>query len=143
MKKFLLPCLLFLFSAIAIGQTVITDETINAGETYTMSAGTEYVLDGYVYVEEGATLIIEPGVVVRMSALPSSLADLTSALVITRGAKIMAEGTAEQPIIFTSDLDDLSISTELTARDNNTWGCLLYTSPSPRDQRGSRMPSSA
>ena len=24
-----------------------------------------------------------------------------------------------------------------------TWGCLLYTSPSPRDQRGSRMPSSA
>ena len=23
------------------------------------------------------------------------------------------------------------------------WICLLYTSPSPRDQRGSRMPSSA
>ena len=23
------------------------------------------------------------------------------------------------------------------------WCCLLYTSPSPRDQRGSRMPSSA
>ena len=23
------------------------------------------------------------------------------------------------------------------------WPCLLYTSPSPRDQRGSRMPSSA
>ena len=25
----------------------------------------------------------------------------------------------------------------------NMWNCLLYTSPSPRDQRGSRMPSSA
>ena len=25
----------------------------------------------------------------------------------------------------------------------NIYGCLLYTSPSPRDQRGSRMPSSA
>ena len=25
----------------------------------------------------------------------------------------------------------------------NPQGCLLYTSPSPRDQRGSRMPSSA
>ena len=25
----------------------------------------------------------------------------------------------------------------------STWSCLLYTSPSPRDQRGSRMPSSA
>ena len=26
---------------------------------------------------------------------------------------------------------------------NNMLPCLLYTSPSPRDQRGSRMPSSA
>ena len=26
---------------------------------------------------------------------------------------------------------------------NHAWTCLLYTSPSPRDQRGSRMPSSA
>ena len=26
---------------------------------------------------------------------------------------------------------------------NAPWFCLLYTSPSPRDQRGSRMPSSA
>ena len=28
-------------------------------------------------------------------------------------------------------------------RWNHAHGCLLYTSPSPRDQRGSRMPSSA
>ena len=27
--------------------------------------------------------------------------------------------------------------------DGENYGCLLYTSPSPRDQRGSRMPSSA
>ena len=27
--------------------------------------------------------------------------------------------------------------------DNNYWNCLLYTSPSPRDKRQSRMPSSA
>ena len=27
--------------------------------------------------------------------------------------------------------------------DDMAWRCLLYTSPSPRDQRGSRMPSSA
>ena len=26
---------------------------------------------------------------------------------------------------------------------DKSYGCLLYTSPSPRDQRGSRMPSSA
>ena len=31
----------------------------------------------------------------------------------------------------------------LTVWDDHDYGCLLYTSPSPRDQRGSRMPSSA
>ena len=36
------------------------------------------------------------------------------------------------------------LSTKIT-KTVFTWGegCLLYTSPSPRDQRGSRMPSSA
>ena len=29
------------------------------------------------------------------------------------------------------------------ALDAEVWGCLLYTSPSPRDKRQSRMPSSA
>ena len=37
---------------------------------------------------------------------------------------------------------NISIATSDSWKDRNT-GCLLYTSPSPRDQRGSRMPSSA
>ena len=36
------------------------------------------------------------------------------------------------------DLDNVSEKTGISLRS-----CLLYTSPSPRDQRGSRMPSSA
>ena len=32
---------------------------------------------------------------------------------------------------------------EIYNKDGNKLDCLLYTSPSPRDQRGSRMPSSA
>ena len=35
------------------------------------------------------------------------------------------------------------LSSNLTAFDDKSGACLLYTSPSPRDQRGSRMPSSA
>ena len=34
-------------------------------------------------------------------------------------------------------------TTALAIDPNHTKACLLYTSPSPRDQRGSRMPSSA
>ena len=38
------------------------------------------------------------------------------------------------------DGDSLYVSMPI---DGHVWTCLLYTSPSPRDQRGSRMPSSA
>ena len=41
-----------------------------------------------------------------------------------------------EEIAFSFELDDFSQKRILE-------GCLLYTSPSPRDQRGSRMPSSA
>ena len=38
---------------------------------------------------------------------------------------------------------DLKLTKQQTPVLNGTTTCLLYTSPSPRDQRGSRMPSSA
>ena len=42
-----------------------------------------------------------------------------------------------------AELDEL-LRVEATANTPTTAvACLLYTSPSPRDQRGSRMPSSA
>ena len=47
-----------------------------------------------------------------------------------RQVKHIEEGYLEQ-----------GLSKEEAAR--RAWACLLYTSPSPRDQRGSRMPSSA
>ena len=39
---------------------------------------------------------------------------------------------------------DISLAVNERVKRNDQWSdCLLYTSPSPRDQRGSRMPSSA
>ena len=45
--------------------------------------------------------------------------------------------TATGTIIYNSS------TRELQFYNGTSWTCLLYTSPSPRDQRGSRMPSSA
>ena len=42
-------------------------------------------------------------------------------------------------VVFTQDANYAGIGS-ITVKDDD---CLLYTSPSPRDQRGSRMPSSA
>lgn len=63
----------------------------------TWSAASPIVLTGVVYVEDGATLTIEPGATIRGGGLGS-------ALVITRGSRLVAEGTAEAPIVFTSNI---------------------------------------
>ncbi len=52
-------------------------------------------LDGWVYVDAGATLTIQPGTVVRGTE--------KSALIIQRGGKINAVGTSTNPIVFTSN----------------------------------------
>ena len=44
--------------------------------------------------------------------------------------------------IVLGKVDEVEAQTA-AAKDALDAGCLLYTSPSPRDQRGSRMPSSA
>lgn len=59
----------------------------------------QYLLKGYVYVTAGATLTIDPGVIIKGDK------DTKGALIIERGAKIMAQGTVTQPIIFTSNQD--------------------------------------
>ena len=53
-------------------------------------------MKGYVYVTDGAKLIIQPG-----TTIVSDIAE-KGALCIERGAQIIAEGTATKPIVFTS-----------------------------------------
>lgn len=63
----------------------------------TLKAGSTYLLRGIVYVVDGATLTVEAGAIIHGERATRG------ALVVTRGSKIMAEGTKEKPIIFTSD----------------------------------------
>jgi hypothetical protein len=72
--------------------TLLTGE-ITADRT--LKTGNTYILDGVVYVKNGATLTIQEGVTVK--AKPGK-----TALVVTRGSKINAVGTATKPIVFTS-----------------------------------------
>ncbi len=58
-----------------------------------------YYLNGWVYVKDGATLTIDAGTVIRGSKANKG------ALIIEKGAKIMAEGTMDNPIVFTSNQD--------------------------------------
>ena len=71
---------------------------------------------------------------------------------IIRGGTVLdgtgADGVAADVAIDGDRITEIGDLSEAEAnRDINATGkfvtCLLYTSPSPRDQRGSRMPSSA
>ena len=63
----------------------------------TLTAGNTYFLKGLIYVTNGATLTIEPGTTIK-----GQFTDPIGGLVITRGSKINAAGTASNPIVFTS-----------------------------------------
>ena len=56
-----------------------------------------YTLEGIVKVPEGITLTIEAG------ATFTAKTSVGSSLVVLQGGKILAEGTASEPIVFTSD----------------------------------------
>jgi hypothetical protein len=80
----------------AIGVVAVT-LTGNITADRTLTADTTYTLSGYVKVKSGATLHIQPGTKIIGDTLIDG-----SSLWITRGGKIDAQGTAENPIVFTS-----------------------------------------
>lgn len=84
-----------------------------------LTADKKWMLNGYVYVNAGAKLIIEPGTVI--------LGQPKSVLIIMRGAKIIAEGNASKPIVFTS-------SKEPGQRKPGDWGGLVICGKAPNNQ---------
>lgn len=72
--------------------TINSDITVNT----TWTANNVYLLDALVYVNSGVTLTIEPGTVIRGNGGNKSI-------LVARGGKLIAEGTACKPIVFTSN----------------------------------------
>ena len=66
-------------------------------ESRTLNANYTYKLRGLVYVTNGAVLTIEPGTKIVGET------GQRGGLIITRNAKISADGTADKPIVFTSE----------------------------------------
>ena len=66
----------------------------------TLLKGIEYTLTGSLFVKSGGTLTIEPGTIVKAEA-----GQTNTFIAVEQGAKIMADGTAANPITFTSDSD--------------------------------------
>lgn len=64
---------------------------------YVLNASRKYKLRGWVYIEDGSTITIPAGTVIRGDK------QTQAALIIERGGQIFARGTASKPIVFTSE----------------------------------------
>jgi hypothetical protein len=111
-------------------EVVTVSGTITANTTWTKDK--IYELDGRVIVTTGVTLTIQAGTVIKGQEGEGADA---SALMIARGGKLSAVGTASEPIIFTSVLDDIQpgekAGTTLDMDDRGKWGGLVILGKAP------------
>ena len=111
-------------------QTVVVTSDVTSNTTWT--SDNTYVLDGLIFVENGATLTIQAGTVVKGRASADiTTGDFAAALVVTRGSKINASGTASEPIIFTAERDDVGVDDDLLPTERGLWGGLIVLGNAP------------
>ncbi|WP_420456168.1 T9SS type A sorting domain-containing protein [Rubrivirga sp.] len=90
--------------------------------TTTLSANEVYLIDGEVYVDNGAVLNIPAGTVLKGRQNPTAGTGTASVLVVQRGGMINATGTADAPIIFTAEADDVTDAFDTNESQRGLWG---------------------
>jgi hypothetical protein len=99
--------------------------------TVTWAKEKSHLIEGLVFVNDGQTLTIEPGAVIRFRA---GQGENASALVVARGGKIIARGTPADPITFTAEDDDLNGG--IPRDTKGLWGGLIILGNAPVNLRG-------
>jgi hypothetical protein len=100
-------------AAVTLGAQQVVTVTQDITTNTTWTAANKYRLSGFIHVQNGATLTIEPGTIIE-----GNFDVVGSSLFVMRGARIMANGTASQPIVFTS-------SRPVGQRQAGDWGGLI------------------
>jgi hypothetical protein len=95
--------------------TIATNTTLDATKVYK--------LVGFVYVKEGVTLTIPAGTVIRGDKVSKGT------LVVTRGAKLVTQGTADKPVVFTSNF-------AVGERNPGDWGGIILLGKAPNNLPG-------
>ena len=103
-------------------QQDIVDVTSDITSDVYWTADHTYVLNGRIFVNDGGVLHIEAGTVIK--GKPGTGVN-ASALIVARGGKIYAEGTADRPIIFTAEADDIKNPVDLAYDLTSQWGGVI------------------
>jgi hypothetical protein len=103
----------------ANGKKVITG-------SLTLDAAKVYLLKGIIVVADGATLTIPEGTLIRGKADLTASPKNYATLVVERGGKLIANGSAAKPIVFTS--------WKTSGRDRGDWGGIVMCGKAPNNQ---------
>lgn len=98
--------------SLTVGSPIVTLEGTLA--TRTLSTATPYLIKGTVLVPTGVTLTIQPGTIIKGDKATKGL------LIIQPGGRLISNGTAALPIVFTS-------SQRPGERDRGDWGGISWT----------------
>lgn len=124
-----------ILSVVAEQTTFVVTENISGNTTW--ETGNTYILGGRITVLPGATLNIEPGVLVKGEAGTGANA---TALLVARDGTLNANGEATAPIIFTSVADEITpeqiasgafASPNLDPDINGLWGGVIVLGNAP------------
>lgn len=111
----------------------------NISKNTTWTKGKVYELAGRISVLSGVTLTIEKGTVIK--AREGSGTNATT-LIIARGAKLMANGTKDEPIIMTSVSDKIKpgelVSPNLKPSTKGLWGGLIVLGKAPVSDKANK-----
>ena len=100
----------------------LTEVSGNITVNTTWSAKNQYLLKSFIYVQPGVTLTIEPGTVIKGDQASKA------SLFILPGAKIIADGTKEKPIVFTSNQ-------AVGSRRAGDWGGVVILGKAPANKK--------
>lgn len=107
------------YAPVNTGGTIEVTANITSNTTWT--SNNKYLLKGFIYVEDGATLTIQPGTIIKGDK-PTK-----GTLIVKRGGRLIADGTASQPIVFTSNQ-------AAGSRDYGDWGGIILCGRAPHNQ---------
>ena len=123
---------LALFSVFHLLSGAVYDHNSSIDTDTTWRASDEHRIGEYVFVEPGVTLTIEAGTTIK--AYQGNGTDAAPALIVPIGAKIIAQGTADKPIVFTSILDN---GNNNLGKQTGLWGGVIILGDAPINSNGS------
>ena len=118
----------------------ITGDFVLKGEISskrTLTADKIWTISGRVFVVDGGELVIPAGTILKAKGGTETNA---SFICIARGGKIDAQGTADKPIVMTSEADDIqpgsAFGSNLGVDQRGLWGGLLVLGKAPSSFKG-------